>query len=214
MIDPCRFPVFAASFDSDLSPVLETIRREAEEEGIPVIRREMQEFLRFLLHVCRPDRILEIGSGTGFSSLFMASCLGETEAVIDTVEYSAVNAEAARANISRMNEGKRIRLIEADAGEVIPEMDDPYDFIFLDGPKGQYEAYLSDLIRLLNPGGILAADNVLKDGEIMESRYALPRRQRTIHSRMHDYLYAAMHDERLTSSIIPLGDGVCVSVRR
>lgn len=214
MISTERFAVFASSFDEDLSPELEQIRTQASKKEIPIIRREMQAFLRFLLHVCHPSRILEIGTGTGFSSLFMLSCLPQTGAVIDTIEYSEQNACEAEKNIRRLGAQGRINLIRGDAGSVIPKLEQTYGLIFLDGPKGQYSRYLDDLVRLLEPGGILAADNVLKGGEIMDSRYAAARRQRTIHARMHDYLYRATHDGRLVSSIIPLGDGVCVSVRQ
>ena len=107
-----------------------------------------------------------------------------------------------------------INLIEGDAHEVLNQLNGPYDFIFLDGPKAQYPLYLPRLIDLMNPGDILVADNILKEGEIIESKYAVERRQRTIHMRMRAFLSQAMHDERLTSTILSVGDGVCVSVRK
>ena len=215
---PDRFSVFAESFESDLSPALEQLRLKAEGEGIPIIRREMQGFLRFLLHVRRPSKVLEIGSGVGFSALFMLSCLEEimefSDIHIDSIEINPDHVREATEHVSRFDADQTINLIEGDAHEVLNQLNGPYDFIFLDGPKAQYPLYLPRLIDLMNPGDILVADNILKEGEIIESKYAVERRQRTIHMRMRAFLSQAMHDERLTSTILSVGDGVCVSVRK
>lgn len=98
--------------------------------------------------------------------------------------------------------------------EVMRSLTGPYDFIFMDAAKGQYIHYMPEAIRLLAPGGVLMSDNVLQDGDIIESRFAVERRNRTIHSRMREYLYELKHDERLQTSILPLGDGVALSVRK
>lgn len=215
---PDRFSVFAQSFEPDLSVELEKLRLEAEREGIPIIRREMQGFLRFLLHVRKPSRVLEIGSGIGFSALFMFSCLGEimelSDIHIDSIEIDPEHVRKATEHVSRFDADKNIKLIEGDAHEELDQLIAPYDFIFLDGPKAQYPLYLPRLIDLLNPGDMLVADNILKEGEIIESKYAVERRQRTIHMRMREFLNQVMHDERLTSTVLSVGDGVCVSVRK
>ena len=215
---PDRFSVFAESFEPDLSPKLEKLRLDAEREKIPIIRREMQGFLRFLLHVRKPSRVLEIGSGIGFSALFMLSCLEEimelSDIHIDSIEINPDHVREATEHVSRFDADKSINLIEGDACEELDQLIAPYDFIFLDGPKAQYPLYLPKLIDLLNPGDMLVADNVLKEGEIIESKYAVERRQRTIHMRMREFLNQAMHDERLTSTVLSVGDGVCVSVRK
>ena len=215
---PDRFSVFSESFEPDLSPELEQLRLKAEREGIPIIRREMQGFLRFLLHVCKPSKILEIGSGIGFSALFMYSCLEElkdTESIhIDSIEINPDHVREAAEHVSLFDADEYINLIQGDACEVLDQLDGLYDFIFLDGPKAQYPLYLLKLIELLNQGGMLVADNILKEGEIFESKYAVERRQRTIHMRMREFLNLATHEERLTSTILSVGDGVCVSVRK
>ena len=215
---PDRFSVFSESFEPDLSPELEQLRLKAGSEGIPLIRREMQGFLRFLLHVHKPAGILEIGSGIGFSALFMYSCLEEITVPenihIDSIEINPDHVREAGENVSLFGADKSIRLIQGDAREVLNQLEGPYDFVFLDGPKAQYPLYLPRLIDLLNPGGVLLADNILKEGEIIESKYAVERRQRTIHMRMREYLNMATHDERLTSVILSVGDGICVSVRK
>ncbi len=219
MIDLDRFTIFARSFEQDLPAHLEELRSEAISQGIPIIRREMQGLLRFLLCVSRPQNVLEIGSGIGFSALFMRACLEEYQSQasdfqISTIEISHVHAEQTRRNIVRFGAQKSIHVIEADAAQVLNEVSGPFQFVFLDGPKGQYAEYLPVIIDKLDAGGILVADNILKEGEIMESRFAVARRQRTIHARMHAFVYAVTHEPRLVSCILPIGDGVSVSVKR
>ena len=104
--------------------------------------------------------------------------------------------------------------MEGDALEVMKDLDANYDFIFMDAAKGQYIHYLPEVMRLLKDGGTLVSDNVLQDGDIIESRFAVERRNRTIHSRMREYLYELKHNEKLVTSILPLGDGVSVSVKK
>ena len=83
----------------------------------------------------------------------------------------------------------------------------------MDAAKGQYIHFLPDVLRLLEPGGVLVSDNVLQDGDLIESHYIVERRNRTIYKRMREYLYVLKHDERLETAVIPLGDGVTVSTR-
>ena len=109
--------------------------------------------------------------------------------------------------------GDMIKLCPGDAAEVLPTLTKEYDMIFMDAAKGQYLSFLPEVLRLLKCGGILLTDNVLQEGDVMESRYAVCRRDRTIHSRMRDYLYKLTHDEDYSTSIIPLADGAALSVR-
>ena len=104
-------------------------------------------------------------------------------------------------------------LLEGDATEILKTLQEPYDMIFMDAAKGQYIHFLPDVMRLLKKGGILVSDNVLQDGDVMESRYAVTRRNRTIHSRMREYLYELKHNNQLVTDILPVGDGVTVSVK-
>ena len=103
--------------------------------------------------------------------------------------------------------------MEGDATEILKTLQEPYDRIFMDAAKGQYIHFLPDVMRLLKKGGILVSDNVLQDGDVMESRYAVTRRNRTIHSRMREYLYELKHNDQLVTDILPVGDGVTVSVK-
>ena len=215
---PDRFSVFAESFESDLSPALEQLRLKAEGEGIPIIRREMQGFLRFLLHVRRPSKVLEIGSGVGFSALLMESALPEGGR-ITTIEKDPARAAEAAEHFRSFGAGPdRIRLIQGDAQEAIEalaaEEQESCDLIFLDGAKGQYIRYLPVLLSLLRTGGVLITDNILKGGELLDSRYAVTRRNRTIHRRMLEYLDALCGDPQLRTILLETGDGMAVSVKK
>ena len=122
--------------------------------------------------------------------------------------------QLARANFKRAGKEEQIDLIEGDALEVMHGLEGPYDLIFVDAAKGQYIHYLPEVMRLLGTDGVLVSDNVLQEGDIIESRFAVERRNRTIHSRMREYLYELKHHDQLQTSIIPLGDGVALSVKR
>ena len=122
--------------------------------------------------------------------------------------------DIAKENFRRAGREAQITLLEGDAGQILKELEDSFDMIFMDAAKGQYPAYLEQVMRFLVPGGILITDNVLQDGDIIESRFAVERRDRTIHSRMREYLYTLKHHPELETSILPLGDGVALSVRK
>ena len=173
----------------------------------------MQSFLKVLLAIKRPTRILEVGTAVGFSALLMSEYAPE-ECTITTIENYEKRIPIARENFKRAGKEQKITLIEGDAMEVLTELSGPYDFIFMDAAKGQYIAYLPEVLRILEPDGVLVSDNVLQDGNIIESRFAVERRDRTIHSRMREYLYTLKHHPDLETSIIPLGDGTAVSVKR
>ena len=133
---------------------------------------------------------------------------------ITTIEKYEKRIPIARENFSRAAVADRITLLEGDALEIMKSLEEPFDFIFMDAAKGQYIHYLPEAIRLLAPEGVLMSDNVLQDGDVIESRFAVERRNRTIHSRMREYLYELKHNEQLQTSILPLGDGVALSVRK
>lgn len=119
----------------------------------------------------------------------------------------------ARENFRRYGRENRITLLEGDATEILKELDGSYDMIFMDAAKGQYIHFLSEVLRLLAPGGILISDNVLQDGDIIESRFAVTRRNRTIHARMREYLYVLTHTAGLKTVILPVGDGVALTTQ-
>ena len=173
----------------------------------------MQSFLKILLMIKRPMRILEVGAAVGFSSILMSEYMPEG-GHITTIENYDKRIPIARANFKRAGKEEQIDLIEGDALEVMHGLEGPYDLIFVDAAKGQYIHYLPEVMRLLGTDGVLVSDNVLQEGDIIESRFAVERRNRTIHSRMREYLYELKHHDQLQTSIIPLGDGVALSVKR
>lgn len=213
MIVDERIVTFINSLDTRNSEILETIEKEARESDVPIIRREMQSFLKVLLMLKKPLRVLEVGTAVGFSALLMSEYLPEGGR-ITTIENYEKRIPVARENFRRAGKEEQITLIEGDASEVLKTLTEPCDFIFMDAAKGQYIHYLPDVLRLLSPEGCLVSDNVMQDGDVIESRFAVERRNRTIHARMREYLYELKHREDLVTSIIPLGDGVAVSIKR
>ena len=212
MIVDARIITFINSLDTKNSEILEQIETEARTADVPIIRREMQSLLKVLLLLKKPARVLEVGAAVGFSALLMSEYIPE-ESRITTIENYEKRIPVARENFRRAGKEDQITLIEGDAAEVLKTLDGPYDFIFMDAAKGQYIHYLPDILRLLPPGGCLVSDNVMQDGDVIESRFAVERRNRTIHARMREYLYELKHNDSLTTSIIPLGDGVAVSIK-
>lgn len=213
MIVEERLVTYLHSLEQENSEILEEIEQEALRDSVPIIRKEMQSFLKVLLAIKRPTRILEVGTAVGFSALLMSEYAPE-ECTITTIENYEKRIPIARENFKRAGKEQKITLIEGDAMEVLTELSGPYDFIFMDAAKGQYIAYLPEVLRILEPDGVLVSDNVLQDGNIIESRFAVERRDRTIHSRMREYLYTLKYHPDLETSIIPLGDGTAVSVKR
>ncbi len=207
-----RMTAYINSLHPGNTELLEQIEKEAREQYVPIIRREMQSFLKFLLKALQPQRILEIGTAVGFSALLMSE-YGPEGCAVTTIENYKKRIPIAKENFIRAGREKQIQLLEGDAAELLPELCGSFDFIFMDAAKGQYIYYLPQVLRLLPPGGVLVSDNVLQDGDIIESRFAVERRNRTIHARMREYLFELTHCEELTTSILPLGDGVTVSVK-
>ena len=203
MIVDERIITFINSMDTENSEILETIEQEALAADVPIIRREMQSFLEVLLLMKKPMRVLEVGTAVGFSALLMSDYLPEG-GHITTIENYEKRIPIARENFRRAGKEDKITLIEGDATEVLAEMEGTFDFIFMDAAKGQYIHYLPNVLRLLSDGGCLVSDNVMQDGDIIESRFAIERRNRTIHARMREYLYELKHREDLVTSIIPL----------
>lgn len=213
MIVEERMTAYINSLDRGNTDLLNEIEEEAKKARVPVIRREMQSFLKTLLAVRQPRAILEVGTAVGFSALLMCEH-AHPEAHITTIEKYEKRIPVARENFRRAGAEERITLLEGDAAEYLGQLCGPFDFIFMDAAKGQYIHFLPDVLRLLEPGGILVSDNVLQDGELIESRFAVERRNRTIHSRMREYLYELKHHPQLVTSILPLGDGVTLSVKQ
>ena len=212
MIIDERMSVFIDSLDRGNTSSLDTLEREAMESRIPIIRKSMQSLLKFLLALTKPERILEVGTAVGFSALLMSE-YGPAGCHITTIENYEKRIPVARENFRRAGKEDRITLLEGDAAEVLKGLSGTYDMIFMDAAKGQYIHFLPDVLRLLAPGGLLVSDNVLQDGDIIESRFAVERRNRTIHARMREYLYELKHHPELETVVLPVGDGVTLSTK-
>lgn len=213
MITDERMSVFIDSLDRGNTPLLNQIEKEAKETGVPVIRTQTQSLLRFLLAMHRPQSILEVGCAIGFSALLMSE-YAPTGCRITTIEKYEKRIPIARENFARAGKENAILLLEGDAAQILGELTESYDMIFMDAAKGQYIHFLPDALRLLAPGGILVSDNVLQDGDVIESRFAVTRRNRTIHSRMREYLYELTHHAELETVVLPVGDGVTISLKQ
>lgn len=208
-----RIVDYINSLDRGNSPICNTIEKEALADEVPIIRKEMGNLLKVLLMLKQPARILEVGTAVGYSSILMSENMPE-HCHITTIENYEKRIPVARNNFKRAGKEGVITLIEGDAIEVLKTLEGTYDFIFMDAAKGQYVHFLPDLLRLMPEGGLLISDNVLQEGDIVESRYGVTRRNRTIHTRMREYIYMLTHSEELVTSVVPIGDGITLSVKK
>ena len=212
MIVDERMVTYINSLDTGSGQFLDQLELQAKKDRVPIIRREMQSFLKVLLQIKKPTKILEVGTAVGFSALLMAKYTPEDTRIV-TIEKYEKRIPVAKANFQAAGMDHRITLLEGDALEILREMEDSFDFIFMDAAKGQYIHFYPEVMRLLAPEGILVSDNVLQEGDLIESHFAVERRTRTIYKRMREYLYVLKHDERLETSILPVGDGAAVSYK-
>lgn len=212
MINDERMIAFIDSFDKGNTPFLNQIEKEAKRDEVPIIRTQTQTLLRFLMAAHKPKDILEVGCAVGFSTLLMAEYAPDSRIV--TIEKYEKRIPVAKENFRRARLEDRITLLEGDAADILAGMEGSFDFIFMDAAKAQYIRFLPDALRLLRKGGLLVSDNVLQDGDVLESRFAVTRRNRTIHARMREYLYAVTHHEELETVILPVGDGVSISTKK
>ena len=213
MIIDERTRVYINSLSCPLPPMLEALEKKASRDNVPIIRPETQSLIRTMLAIKTPRSILEIGTAVGFSALLMSE-YGPEDLRITTIENYPERIREAKKNFASAGAGERITLLEGDAGQILKELDGPYEMIFLDAAKGQYIHWLPEILRLMAPGALLISDNVLQEGDLIESHYLIERRNRTIYRRMRDYLHALTHHPMLTTTILPAGDGVALSVRQ
>ena len=216
MITDERLVNYIHSLEPDRSELLETMRAEALAAEIPIIRDETAALLKCFIRMLQPKRILEIGAAVGYSALCMEEA-AEGQAELLTVESYPPRIEAAKRNFARSPYQKNITLVSGDAGVLLKPLireKQHFDFIFMDAAKAQYVVWLPDILPLMRLGSVLVSDNILQDGSIVESRYQVERRDRTIHTRMREYLFRLKHEKQLESAILPVGDGVSISVKK
>ncbi len=215
MEDKIRYPevdTFLRSVIKRETGLLKELEDYAQNHHVPIVSPESAAFLKVLIKLHKPKRILEAGTAIGYSAIVMAQAMDDG-GIIDSIEIDDDMAEAARRNITAFALDKRIRVLSGDALEVMQCLTTPYDMIFLDAAKGQYGEYLAEVFRLLNRDGLLVSDNVLYKGLVTQVE-SLPHKHRTIAVKLREYLYKICHDDRLETAIIPIGDGMAVSVRK
>ncbi len=204
---------------NDLQPFvngkLGDLQKYAYDVDLPIIDKETASFLSVLLAIKQPEEILEIGCAVGFSAMLMSKFLKENGKVTTIDRYPKM-IEKAKKNFSDLGYENKISLIEGDALEVLDILvneNKSYDVIFLDAGKGQYINMLPNILKLLKKGGLLIADDLFQNGNIVKDITEIEKRQRTIHRRMNEFLKTITEDENLQSSIIPIADGVLIAVK-
>lgn len=181
----------------------------AHENGVPVIPHETVVFLQFLLKQKQPKRVLEIGTAIGFSASLMAESLGK-EANITTIDRFPVMIEKAKANFEKLGLADQVTLLEGDAADILSTLEGPYDFIFMDSAKSKYIAFLPECLRLLSDDGVLMVDDIFQAGTVLQPIEDIPRKNRSIHRHLNEFLEVVTTSPELTSTLLPLGDGVAL----
>ena len=214
MIVEERIVSYINSLEKENSPVLEEIEKEARKDGVPIIRKEMESFLRVMLSIKKPMRILELGTAVGYSAILMSEYIDEKGQII-TIENYDKRIPIAKENIKKAGRENVIKLLEGDATEIMPTLvSNRFDFVFMDAAKAQYIHFLPEVLRLMKKDGVLITDNVLQEGDLIQSKYVVRRRDRTIHKRMREYLEVVKNHPQLETSIVPIGDGITMSVKK
>lgn len=188
---------------------LKRLEEEALARDIPIIDPEVGGFLSLLIAIHKPDKILEIGTATGYSTVWLAK---DNRSEIITIELKEREAKEARQNFSDLGLDNRIELLEGDALEIMSDLEQKFDLIFIDAAKGQYIEYLHNVLELVNDGGLIVADNILFKGMIASDELMHPRYD-TLTYRLREYVEEVMDHSSLKSSILPLGDGLALSLK-
>ena len=216
MVEHERFESFLESIPDRLPEHIIRLEIDNIRENIPIIRKGSQRIIRFMLEMKKPVDILEVGTATGFSAIFMLEFLSKN-AKITTIEKMEERAAKAEENFKKFDKNKQITLVKGDATDILTQLvskGHTYDFIFMDAAKGQYINFFADVKKLLKCGGMLITDNMLQEGRLLDSRYTVVRRDRTIHSRMREYVNVLLTDKEFEAMLLESGDGMAVSIKK
>ena len=192
-----------------LTGLLGELEELAHENGVPVIPHETVVFLQFLLKQKQPKNVLEIGTANGFSASLMAETLGE-DAKKTTIDRFPVLIEKAKKNFEKLGLTDQVTLLEGDAADLLSSLEGPYDFIFMDSAKSKYITFLPECLRLLSDDGVLMVDDVFQAGTVLQPIEEIPRKNRSIHRHLNEFLEEITKSSELTSTLLPLGDGVAL----
>lgn len=192
--------------------ILKEMELYAKENCVPIIQKEVGKFLELIITLKGPLKILELGTAIGYSAILMELCT-KNSAKITTIERDLTMVSIARDNINKYGFNNNIEVIEGDCLEVLANLNEKFDLIFMDAGKGHYNHFLPHCLRLLENRGMIIADNVLFKG-MVASKELLIRRKITIVKRMKTYLELVSNNPELVTSVIPMGDGIAVTTRR
>lgn len=192
-----------------LTGALGELEELAHENGVPVIPHETVVFLQFLLKQKQPKNVLEIGTAIGFSASLMAETLGK-DAKITTIDRFPVMIEKAKANFTKLGLEDQVTLLEGDAADLLSTLEGTYDFIFMDSAKSKYITFLPECLRLLSEDGVLMVDDIFQAGTVLQPIEEIPRKNRSIHRHLNEFLEEVTKSPELTSTLLPLGDGVAL----
>ena len=213
-IDEVRVNDFILSLSSENDDDIMSLKEYAIMHDVPIIRDETRDFIKLILNIKKPNSILEIGTAIAYSTLIMhKNCKAAT---IITIEDFERRISEAKKNIDKFFDKSKITLIEKDAGIYLKENKEQevFDLVFLDAAKGQYVNWISDIKRLMKRNAILLSDNIFKDGEILESKFLIKKRDRTIHKRMREFLKTIVDDNEFNTYLFNIGDGISVSIKK
>lgn len=195
----------------DKEGLLRELEVYAEENSVPIVHKEVSDLLKVLIRMKKPKKILEVGCAIGYSSiLFATTCEGDVD--ITTCERNPIMIDKAKENIKLAGFENNIKILEGDAAELLKDVEGEFDMIFLDAAKGQYQLFYDLVIDKLKVGGVLISDNILYKGMIADDKLVV-RRKKTIVKRMRDYLDYICNCDYLTTSLLPIGDGVAISYK-
>jgi predicted O-methyltransferase YrrM len=181
---------------------------------VSIIPPEVAQFLTFLVHVTNARDVLEIGTAIAYSTIWLAWAVAARDGHVTTIEINDRRARTALKNIRHAGLEERITLLKGHAVDIVPQLKDSYDFIFIDAAKGQYGWFFKELYPRLAPGGLLVSDNVLAEGKIIIPDEELKHRQKTAVRKLREYLKMITSHPNLETSIIPFGDGIAVSLKK
>lgn len=191
--------------------LLERLEREAHENHVPIVTPEVAQFLSFFVALKKPKNLLEIGTAIGYSGITMLKASSQTEK-LTTIEIRENTATKAMENFKRAGLEDKVEIIVGDGREVLESLEGSFDFVFIDAAKGHYHEYFEEAMRLLAPHGVIICDNVLYKGMVAKKEL-VERRKKTIVKRLREFTKYVMNLENYESTLIPMGDGLLVSVR-
>ncbi|MDK2804845.1 O-methyltransferase [Thermoanaerobacterium thermosaccharolyticum] len=190
--------------------ILKDIEDYANKNFIPIVKPEVAKFLETIIKIKQPENILEIGTAIGYSSIVMLSAYENSK--VFTIEKDMDMAEIAKENFIKASLLNRVELIKGDALDVLPCLNRKYDLIFIDASKGHYKEFFDESLKVLKHNGVLICDNILYKGYVVNEVHVKHKR-RTIVYRMRDFISYILNKTGISTSIIPIGDGLSISVK-